>query len=366
MVKPLNTNVRVSARQLPVASGQFKDFGVLNTGKQSKASFATAIVVNSLLVAFVILIGAAATKTLEEKKLTTLTMPVIVKPVPPPVPKVLPKLPTPPVVKVDPPKIKLPDVKLPDIPKPAEVKMTQPAPVVTPAAPKKIVAPPAPQVVSLAHPMAASVVNNSPHPSAVALGQANNPIAPSNRPATSAVNLGQRGLAGMPSSNTGGGPASTKVNLGSGTPGGQQMTGNGVRPVQGVALGVTGGTGPNNSLGRQVGQVNLGQNQPPPMLKPAAAVAATPQSGLKVLYKPTPAYTPEATALHLSGEVLLKIRVSASGSVTVLGILNHLGHGLDQSAEQAIRATRFAPPLDASGHPIDWEGVVKVNFQLAS
>jgi TonB family protein len=170
----------------------------------------------------------------------------------------------------------------------------------------------------------------------------------------------------MPSSNTGGGPASTKVNLGSGSPGGQQMTGNGVRPVQGVALGVSGGTGPNNSLGRQVGQVTLGQNQPPPMLKPAAAVAATPQSAPKVLYKPTPAYTPEATALHLSGAVAIKIRVSASGSVTVLGIMSQLGHGLDQSAEQAIRATRFAPALDASGHPTDWEGVVRVNFQLAS
>ena len=46
-------------------------------------------------------------------------------------------------------------------------------------------------------------------------------------------------------------------------------------------------------------------------------------------------------------------------------VLYPLGHGLDQSAERAIQGTRFAPALDASGHPVDWEGVVRVNFQLA-
>jgi len=348
---------------------RFKDFGVLDTGKQSKLSTAGAVVLNLLVLTFVILIGAAAKKTIEANhKLTMLTMPVIT-PVPPPIPKVIvrPNLPTPPVVKVEPPKIKLPEIKPIEVPKPAEVKMTQPAPVVAPPAPRKVVAPPAPVVVSLAHPMAASVVNNSPHPTAVALGSANNPIAPSNRPSTTAVNLGQHGLAGMPSSNTGGGPAAQSVNLGSGSPGGQQLAGNGTRPVQGVRLGVTGGTGPLNSTSRSAGQVNLGQVQQVSMPKPAAANApGVPQNTPKVLWKPKPAYTAEATALHINGVVQVRIRVSATGAVTVLAITRPLGHGLDQSAERAAEAMRFQPAVDANGRPVDWEGNVTVTFQTES
>jgi periplasmic protein TonB len=243
--------------------------------------------------------------------------------------------------------------------------MAEPTPVVTPAAPRRVIAPAAPKVVSLAHPEPASVVNNSPHPTAVALGHPDNPIAPSNRPATSAINLGQRGMPGMPAENSGGGPRSTQVNLGSGSPGSQATSGyNGVRAVQGIPHGVPGGTGPNNATGRTPGQVSLGQN-----VQPTATRASLPttnaQSAPKVLFKPTPVYTAEATALHLSGEVAVRIRVSATGAVTVLAITSPLGHGLDQSAERAIQGTRFAPALDASGRPVDWEGVVRVNFQLA-
>jgi TonB family protein len=354
-------------RRIPARNLQFKDFGVLETGKQSKASTATAVVINLALIALAVLLGAAAKQRFDDnKRMTMLVSPVILKPVTPPPPAKLipvPELPKP-VVKMDPPKIKLPDVKLPDVPKPAEVKMTQPAPVIAPAAPKKIVAPPAPVQVNLAR--AASVVNDSPRPTAVALGSANNPIAPSNRPATANVNLGQRGLPGMPSSNNGGGPAAAAVSLGSGSPNSQTMAGNGSRPVQGVKLGVAGGTGPLNATGRVAGQVNLGQALQPAVTQPQARQVSITQSAPKVLYKPTPAYTPEATALHVSGAVAIKIRVSATGSVTVLGITSPLGHGLDQSAERAIEGTRFSPAVDANGRPVDWEGVVRVNFQLAS
>jgi protein TonB len=350
-----------------VGAMQFKDFGVLDTGRQSKGSAATSIVINLLVIGFVLLIGAAAKKTLDtNRQVAMLVSPIVIKPATPPPPvKVLPvpELPKP-VVKFDAPKIKMPDVKLPDVPKMAELKMTQPAPVIAPAAPKRIIAPPAPVAVNLAR--AASVVNNSPHPTAVALGSANNPIAPSNRPATSAVNLGQRGLAGMPSSNRGGGPQATAVSLGSGSPNSQTMGGNGSHPVQGVRLGVAGGTGPMNARGRVAGQVNLGQSIQPAVSTPSTRLVSVAQSAPKVLYKPTPAYTAEAQALHLSGAVAIRIRVSATGSVTVLEVTRPMGHGLDQSAERAIEGTRFSPAVDANGHPVDWEGVVRVNFQLAS
>jgi periplasmic protein TonB len=350
----------------PPVDVRFKDFGVLDAGSQSKFSVASAIVLNGMALAFVIALGLAAKRTIEEThQLTMLTAPVLLQPAPLPKPLPRPPLPKPPVVKVEPPKIKLPETKLPDTPKPTPVKMAEPTPVVAPAAPRRVIAPAAPKVVSLAHPAPALVVNNTPHPTAVALGHPDNPIAPSNRPATSAVNLGQRGVPGMPAENSGTGPRATQVNLGSGSPGSQATGGyNGVRAVAGIPHGVPGGTGPNNSTGREVGQVSLGQNVQP-AVRASMPTPSSAQRAPKVLFKPTPVYTAEATALHLSGEVAVRIRVSATGAVTVLGITAPLGHGLDQSAERAIQGTRFSPALDASGRPVDWEGVVRVNFQLA-
>ncbi len=364
MAKPLQTTEPSHPADL-----QFTHFGVLDAGRQSKASIATSITLNVLLALIAIVLGLAAKKISDSRpKVTVLIDPTIPKPPPEIIkPRILPRIPEPPKLKVEPPKITVPQVKAPEVPVPV-VRMTQPTPAVVPAPPKRVVAPAAPTPVNLARPQAASVPNNSPHPSPVALGRADNPIAPSDRSATSAVNLGQRGLAGMPASNSGGGPAAAKVNLGSGSPGGTALAGNGTRSVQGVNLGIAGGNGPNNgnaSGPRVAGTVNLGAAVTPAMPKPVAATAAPIRSGPKVVYKPRPEYTAEARAMHLEGTVSVRLRVSAAGSVQVLGISNGLGHGLDQAAEAAVRGTRFQPALDVAGHPIDWEGIVNVAFQLA-
>lgn len=361
MAKPLRSN------DLNPQNIQFTHFGVLNDGNQSKGSLVTSVTVNIAIAIVVCILGAAAKKTLDNgHKLTEISIAPLPKEIEPIKPKIILKpLPPPPLVKVEPPKIKLPDVKTPEPPKLPEIKMAQPTPVVVPAPPKQVIAPPAPKVVSLAHPQAASVPNNSLHPAPVALGQVNNPIAPSNRPATASINLGQRGLAGMPSSNTGGGgPQATAVNLGSGSPGSQNMTGNGARPVQGVKLGVAGGAGPMNAPGRVAGPVNLGQAVQPTMPKPAAPVASAAKAP-KVLFKPRPEYTAEAIKMHIEGTVSVRLRVSSTGAVHVLGVTSDLGHGLGESAIHAVQATRFAPATDAQGNPVDWEGVVNVAFQLA-
>jgi periplasmic protein TonB len=346
---------------------QFAHFGVLNDGSQSKTSLFTSITLNIIIALCVIIIGAAAKHTIEHKKLTSISLEPVKKIEPEPIkPRIVPKIPPPPVVKVEPPKIKLPDVKLPDPPK-LEVKMTQPAPVILPAPPKIVTPPPAPKIVSLAQAQPAAVPNNSPHPAPVALGQTNNPIAVSNRtPVTSAVNLGNKGASGMPPTNNGSGPASTVVKLGSGTPDSQNMAGKGNGPaVQGVKLGVVGGTGPMNATGRVAGPVNLGQVVQPSLPKPPAPAAAVVQSGPKVIFKPRPEYTAEATRLHIEGVVSVKIHVSASGAVQVIGVTSDLGHGLGESAIRAVQGTRFQPAVDASGHPVDWDGIVNVAFQLA-
>jgi len=346
---------------------QFAHFGVLHDGQQSKASLFTSITVNIFIALVVCIVGAAAKKTMDNHhKLTELTISPLPKQVEPIKPKIIPKpLPPVPVVKVEPPKIKLPDVKTPEPPKLPEIKMVQtPPPVAMPAPPKLVQPPPAPKAVSLAQVQPASVVNNSAHPAPVALGQANNPIAPSNRPATSAINLGQTGLAGMPASNSGSGAKATAVTLGSGSPNSQNMAGNGAHAVQGVKLGVAGGTGPMNSTSRVAGPVTLGQAIPPPMPKPVAPTAASGKAP-KVLFKPRPEYTAEAIRLHIEGTVSVRLRVSSSGTVQVLGVTSDLGHGLGDSAIRAVQSTRFQPATDAAGNPVDWEGVVNVAFQLA-
>jgi TonB family protein len=69
--------------------------------------------------------------------------------------------------------------------------------------------------------------------------------------------------------------------------------------------------------------------------------------------------------LHLEGTVTVHIHVRPDGSVEVVGISDGLGHGLDESARRAVEGTKFEPATDAAGHPIAWDGVVKVAFQLA-
>jgi TonB family protein len=157
----------------------------------------------------------------------------------------------------------------------------------------------------------------------------------------------QAGMHGMPPGNVGNGPPASKVTLGVGLPGGSNLNGKSnsvaaVKPVQG--------------LGNTVGSVPT----TPKVVNPLA-VASPP----KVLYKPTPNYTAEAKAMHLEGNVSLKIKVGADGQVEILNVVSGLGHGLDESAKQATLATRFKPAVDGTGNPVDWIGTVIVKFQLS-
>jgi TonB family protein len=251
-------------------------------------------------------------------------------------------------------------------------------PVVVPAPPKVEVAAAAPKVqaVTLAA-RSASVVNNDAHPAAVALGNPNSPVPFQNSgPSVAAVNL-NRGMTGMPPSNSGGGPPAKAISLGNGVASGQ-LGGTAVAKVEGVKIGgcsgCTGiGSGSGSGIGSGIGsgngkpqaaQVVLGQtlaaaSSPTPIAK--APVKAAPQ----VLFKPKPEYTAEALSAHVEGTVTVRIKVSASGAVTVIGVQSGLGHGLDESAIRCAKGIRFKPAVDASGAPIDWEGIVNITFQLS-
>ena len=343
---------------------QFTHFGVLNDGTRSKGATATAIIINCTILAVILILGMVAkTNPILAKKLTELTLPPqppAVKPVPKPPPPPPPKIKMPPPPKLETPKIKMPEpVKIPEI-KPVAVEA--PKPMIAPPAPKRVVPPPAPVKVNLGVAMAASVPNHDANPQAVRLGSATNPMKPLTGPAVSPVNMGAAGMSGM--HGAGSGEHAVAVNMGSGAPNGRMGgTANAPRAINGSAFGVEGGTG--HAAARGPVQVAIQPQMQQQMMARPRVEQSSLASAPKVTYKPTPVYTEEAKAMHLEGNVSLRIRVTATGAVQVLGVVHGLGHGLDQSAIQATEATRFKPALDTQGHAIDWEGVVLVNFQMS-
>jgi len=344
-------------------SMQFAHFGVLDAGSQSKSSLFASAVFNITVALVVIIISAAAKKTIDKRiLLTELDEPVVKKKVEPVKPKFVPPPPKPVLpmiakVEMQLPRIIIP-VKPPDVPKTPIVKMDVPKPVIAPPAPVKVIAMAAPRTVNLSNPQAASVVNNDPHPTAVRLGGADNPML--HGPAVSNVNLG-RGLAGMNAGNTGYGPPATKVNLGNGSPGGSSIHGNSVVAVAGIPRGAPSATG----TGPAVSQVNLAQATPPPAPKPAPVASLVQPKLAKLTAKPKPEYTAEARQLHIEGSVIVRVRVEADGSIQILDVVSGLGHGLDESAKRAVMATKFEPATDGYGHAVASVVVVTVNFQLA-
>ncbi len=86
---------------------------------------------------------------------------------------------------------------------------------------------------------------------------------------------------------------------------------------------------------------------------------------VEILYKPKPAYTPEARHLQLEGEVLLEVMFGANGELRVNRVVRGLGHGLDEAAVSAANKIKFKP-AQRNGASVDSTAVVHVMFQLAT
>ena len=69
-------------------------------------------------------------------------------------------------------------------------------------------------------------------------------------------------------------------------------------------------------------------------------------------------------ALRVEGDVILSVIFSATGQVKVLGVVNGLGHGLDEAAVQAVQGIRFTPAM-RDGHPVDLTTNLRIRFQLS-
>lgn len=92
--------------------------------------------------------------------------------------------------------------------------------------------------------------------------------------------------------------------------------------------------------------------------------AQAPLEPLEIVAKPRPAYTEEARARKIEGEVAVEAVFLATGKVRALRVVRPLGHGLDAEALRAAEAIRFKP-AKRNGVPVDQTAVVRIVFQLA-
>jgi TonB family protein len=85
---------------------------------------------------------------------------------------------------------------------------------------------------------------------------------------------------------------------------------------------------------------------------------------VEVLSKPSPLYTSEAKQLRVQGDVVLSVTFLASGQVVVNGVIQGLGHGLDEEARRVAQQIRFRPAT-SNGRPVDFTTKIRITFQLA-
>lgn len=94
--------------------------------------------------------------------------------------------------------------------------------------------------------------------------------------------------------------------------------------------------------------------------------AGTPRlTPVEIVSKPKPAYTAEARANRIEGEVLVEVQFKASGDARVLRVVRGLGHGLDETAVAAAEGIHFRPAT-RDGAAADSTALVHIVFQLAN
>ena len=87
-------------------------------------------------------------------------------------------------------------------------------------------------------------------------------------------------------------------------------------------------------------------------------------SPVTCVYCPEPAYTEEARKAKLQGKMLLRVLVGSDGKAQKIEILQGLGMGLDERAEETVRSWRFSPGRDAAKRPVSAWVTVETRFQL--
>jgi TonB family protein len=342
-----------------------KTFGLLPEPERSFGSFIGSFVVNGLILAVLLYIGATAKQAIEAHKyeMTELVVPTTPKPpekvkLPPP-PKV--KLPEPPKldVKLDAPKIKMPKLEPKPELKPIPIEAKVALPTIKAAKPSVILAPQPKAALTAAMPAQDNKVKPSTAP--VHFGQTfgvtPNPNA--TRPATIAAignpYGGDKGPAVAPHGlvgSTGIGNSTTRVGSNSGV----------VGKVASAGIPGATGTAPTGYSGGKVASAGI------PVAVTAApvqrAVETPVTTNLEVLSKPDPQYTSEARQLKVQGDVVLRVTFTSGGRVVVQSVVHGLGHGLDEEARRAAQQIHFRPAT-RNGQAVDLTTNITITFQLA-
>jgi TonB family protein len=351
------------------AYSQQAAFGLLPEPEGRFGSFGMSMIINITIAALLLLLTIAQVHQVRQNKyVTQLVFPTDVpKPVPPPIPRVK-VIPPPP--KMDAPKIEQPKLAPPP-PKIVEVKMPTPElPKMEAAPPKKFTPPPQPKLGMFKSEAPTAVANNvapptlkvggfgdpqgvKPNPNATRAATIQASGAFNAAPGVGAVGAGRAREGSVQGVAFGSGVAN-------GVPGGRDR---GTIASAGFGEGVVGGTGKPGSHGT-VAQASFGNDEYGAAAARPVRQEETPTTPIVVLDKPLPEYTAEARRLRIEGDVTLKVRFSASGQVEVLGVVNGLGHGLDEQAKLAAERIRFKPAMQ-SGHAVDQVSIIHVTFQMA-
>ena len=344
-------------------SSEQATFGLLPEPERSVGSFLTSMAINGLMLAVFLYVGAMARKTIDqhrhEETLLILptkppTPPEKVKTPPPPV-KEPPKLPE---VKFEAPKIQMPKpAPKPDL-KPIQMEAKLAMPVIKEAKPAVILSP-QPKSALAAAAMPAQDNRQRPSTAPVHFGQTFGvtPNSNSTRPATVAAignpYGGMRGPAVAPHGVVG------STGFGNGTKFGSNA--GVVGKVASAPVPGTMNTAPRGVTGK-VASVAI----------PAATVVRAPVAAKPVVAStqpevsiPKPAYTDEARHLKIQGNVVLRVTFFANGQIQVLGVLQGLGHGLDEQARSAVQQGRVLRPAMRNGQAVDMTTNITITFQLA-
>ena len=317
------------------------NFGLLPEPEGRSVGFITSSLINLTVLGVVLYVGMTAKQVIERHyEMTELVIPAKT----PPEMKAkrpLPKLP-PPVehpklqLELQPKKIEMPKPK-PE-PKPVQMEAKVNLPVVKAK----------PQIVNLAPQPKAAL--------AAAMPAQNNQVKASTAP----VHFGDTfGVTPNPNATR---PATIAA------------IGNPYGGMQGPAVaphGVVGSTGIGNGLkaGSNVGVTGKVAPAGIPAMATVAQVqkpvtAPVQSTEVEVLSKPAPLYTSEAKQLRVQGDVVLSVTFLASGQVVVNGVLQGLGHGLDEEARRVAQQIRFRPATN-NGRPVDFTTKIRITFQLA-
>ncbi len=350
--------------QIPNSGFMFA--GLPNAPTKRWKYFGYSLLIESIALAILVHLGVVQPGTIIRKQ----TSYIITLAPPPPVPHE--------VQKVPPALLRTPKLIVHEAPKVAENKIPKiEPPKIEPPKLEAKIEPPKPKLATKPVFETATVAKTEPKPGpAVKTGSFNSTgssATPTTNLAASKVQTGGFGDPnGIAAKNTSNGPSNIShvgsfdlpqgEGHGNGTGGAKGVPGVVVSAGFGNGVAAPGGGG--HGTGGVIRSTGFDQ-------APATVVASRPRevtqpnfTSAEVLSKPTPAYTAEARALKLEGEVLLEVVFSASGRIQVVRVVRGLGHGLDEAASHAAEQIKFKPAT-RGGMPVDSTATLHIVFQLA-